>query len=126
MREELRTERLERKEKKQKARVFCLGADVEDCEEADEDARTPSGMRGIEGVEKLRTVYKRHPAAFSKSIEEKMARVVDEYPGETGATPAAMLVVRYVTTFMPMRTQQAVGRMCYSLTHIHRAAEAGR
>ena len=107
--------------KKQKARVFGLGADVEDGQEADEDARTPSGMRGIEGVEKLRAAYRRHPAAFSKSIEEKMARVLDEYPGETGATPAAMLAVRCVTTFMPMGMQQAVGRMCYSLARIHLA-----
>ena len=112
MRDELRTERAEREKRKQKARVFGLRADAEDSEEGDEDARTLSGMRRIKGVEKLRAAYRRHPAAFSKNIEEKTVRVLDEYPGEAGATPAAMLAVRYVTTFMPMGTQQAVGRLC--------------
>ena len=121
MREELRTERAEKARQKRKQKVFVLGDAGGDAAEGDEDGPTPSSMRGIEGVEKLREAYRRHPASFSKSIEGKMARVLDEYPGEVRSTPPPMLAVWYVTTFMPMGTQQAVGRLAYSLAHIHRA-----
>ena len=124
--EEMRAERAERNQQKAKKPIFGLGSDVgEDAEEGHKDARTSSGMRGIEGVEKLKASWKKHPAEFSRRIEKRMARTLDEHPSDLGATPPQLLAVRYESTFMALGTLQAVCRMAYSLAHIHRALARG-
>ena len=55
-----------------------------------------------------------------------MSRRLTEYPGDTGETPEALLAVRYVTAWMGIGTQQAVGRMAYALAHVHRALVKGQ
>ena len=84
-----------------------------------------SAMKGIDGVQRLKESFRRSPEKFAQSIESKMARIIDEYPGEVGSTSKHMVAVKYVASFMGVGTQQAVGRLAYALGQIHRAISKG-
>ena len=123
MRQELQEERAERAKKKQQ--VFGLPGD-EDAEGDGEIGGGPvSSMKGIDGVQRLKESFRRSPEKFAQSIETKMARIIDEYPGEVGSTSKHMVAVKYVASFMGVGTQQAVGRLAYALGQIHRALSKG-
>ena len=123
MRQELQEERAEKAKKKQV--VFGLPGD-EDAEGDGEIGGGPvSSMKGIDGVQRLKESFRRSPEKFAQSIETKMARIIDEYPGEVGSTSKHMVAVKYVASFMGVGTQQAVGRLAYALGQIHRALSKG-
>ena len=108
------------KDKKTK-KIFGLSVGDEEDEEGDEVPAAGPGVKGIDGMSRLKESFRRNPEAFAQSIERKMARLLDEYPGEVGTTPKSMVAVKYNASFMGIGTQQAVGRLSYALAQIHRA-----
>ena len=122
MRQELKAERIEREKSAQKRKkVFGLSLADEGDEGDDADRATLAGTRGITGMELLKGSFLKEPELFARAMEARMSKKLDEFPSEVGATPESMVGIRYVTTYMPVGGQQAVGRMVYALAQIHRA-----